>query len=324
MTNKEIYKKTLTFSIRRLLFDVLSIVLFAGVCAAGFFIADKATGKGYIGLIIGAVIGLIAVIIISRFISYALKAGQIAMMTRAITDGELPENVYAEGKRAVKERFATVAVFFAATRVIKGIFGQVGRGLTAAGNAIGGDTGGAVGSAISSAIQTIVAYLCDCCLGWVFYRKAQSAARATCEGAVLFFRHGKTFAKNAGRIFGMGLVSLLAIGGALTGVFYLVLSNFKGTFEVIASKIAEASAAGEGEQIPAFLSNPATLLIVCAALLALVLWAVIHSAFIRPFVLTGVLKNYITSGMNDVPDESSFSVLESKSKKFAKLRSELN
>ena len=52
--------------------------------------------------------------------------------------------------------------------------------------------------------QVVVAYLCDCCLGWVFYRKAQGAAKATCEGAVLFFRHGKTLARNLGRVFGMG------------------------------------------------------------------------------------------------------------------------
>ena len=207
MTNKEIYKKTLCFSLRKLLFDTLTVILLVALTVGGFVLLDKTTGKGLIGLAIGFIIGIIVIAIVTRFVSYALKAGQIAMMTKGITEGQLPDNVYQEGKKAVKERFATVAGFFALTSLIKGIFNQLGRGITALGNAIGGDTGGAVGSAISSAIQVIVAYLCDCCLGWVFYRKEQKTVKATLEGAVLFFKHGKTFAKNAGRIFGMGLAS---------------------------------------------------------------------------------------------------------------------
>ena len=53
--------------------------------------------------------GIVALILISRFISYALKAGQIAMMTRGVSEGELPDNVIKEGRRVVKERFATAA-----------------------------------------------------------------------------------------------------------------------------------------------------------------------------------------------------------------------
>ena len=36
MTNKEIYRKTLTFSLHRLLFDFLAIVLLSGLCIGGF------------------------------------------------------------------------------------------------------------------------------------------------------------------------------------------------------------------------------------------------------------------------------------------------
>ena len=47
-----------------------------------------------------------------------------------------------------------------------------------------------------------------------------------------------------------------------------------------------------------------------------------HSVFIKPFVLTGVLRNYIASGANDIPGESSFAELDSKSRKFRKLHAE--
>lgn len=322
MTNKEIYKKTLVFSVKRLLIDLIGVVLLAGMCFLGFFILDKTIDQGLIGLFIGLIVGIIILAIISHFISYSLKAGQIAMMTRGITDGALPENVYAEGKAIVKKRFATVAAYYAITNVIKGIFNQLGKGITAVGEMVGGDAGGTVGSAISSAIQVVVAYLCDCCLGWVFYREGTSAAKATCEGAVLFFKHGRTLAKNMGRIFGMGILSLLVIGGAFTGIFYLIFMLIPGAFTALSNEIVEVSDKFESAP-PEFLTNPTILMLVAAVVLGVIVWTIIHSTFIRPFILTGVLRNYIESGKNDIPSESSFSMLDKKSAKFAKLHKEL-
>ena len=314
LDNKTIYKRTLTFSMHRLLWDVLTLLLAAVLCAGGFIIADKAAGNGIIGLVIGAVVALIAAIILLRFVSFRYKAGQIAMMTKGITEGQLPEDVLAEGKQVVKERFLTVAAFFAATGVIKGIFNQIGRGITKAGESLGGDTGSAVGSAISTVLQTIVNYLCDCCLGWVFYRKGVGAMKATCEGAVIFFKHGKTFAKNMGRIFGIGLASLIPIGGVFGGIAYLIMSRFPGAFESLSQSLVKM--AEDGTEIPQWLTNPSTLMIACAALVGLLIWSMIHSVLIRPFVLVGVLRNYINSGMNDIPTEESFKLLDGKSKKF--------
>lgn len=314
LDNKTIYKRTLTFSIHRLLWDVLTLLLAAALCVGGFVIADKTAGKGIIGLVIGAVVALILAIILTRFISYRYKAGQIAMMTKGITEGELPEDVLGEGRQIVKERFVTVAAFFAATGVIKGIFNQIGRGITKAGESLGGDTGGAVGGAVSTVLQTIVNYLCDCCLGWVFYRKGVGAMKATCEGAVLFFKHGKTFAKNMGRVFGIGLATLIPIGGVFGGIAYLIMSRFPSAFDSLNQSLIKM--AEEGAKIPQWLVNPSTLMIVCAALVGLLFWSMIHSVFIRPFVLVGVLRNYINSGMNDIPSEESFKLLDGKSKKF--------
>ena len=321
MDNSAIYKKTLGFSLRRALWDLLVLLVLGGACTAGFFIAEKTTDKGLVGLGIGAVIGIIIMVIILRFVSYYLKAGQIAMMTRGIVEGELPDDVIAEGKKAVKERFTTVAVFYAATGVIKGIFNQLGRVITRVGESVGGDAGSTVGSAISTAIQVVVSYLCDCCLGWVFYRKEVKSARATCEGAVLFFRHGKTLARNLGRIFGIGLLSLIAIGGVFGGIAWLILSRFPATFENLAKEISEAAARGSSK-IPDFLTNPDTLVIAAAVLIGVIIWSIIHSVFIRPFVLTGVLRNYINSGIDDIPDEAAFAVLDGKSAKFKKLHAE--
>lgn len=322
MSNKEIYSRTLGFSVRRLLYDILAFAILGALAVAGFFIAKKTADVGLAGLAIGLVAGIVILVIMLRFVSYTYKAGQIAMMTRAVTTGSLPDDVIGEGKRVVKERFATVAVFFAATGVIKGIFQQLGKVITGVGKSVGGDTGESIASAIDTAIQVVVAYLCDCCLGWVFYRQGQSAAKATCEGAVLFFKHGKTLARNLGRVFGMGIASLLVIGGALSGVFYLIAVRFPAFFTMLAGEIAEIAASGEGD-IPAFLTNPETLTIAASVLAGVIVWNIIHGAFVRPFILTGVLNNYLKSGMEDIPTEESFALLDGKSAKFAKLHGQL-
>ena len=317
MDNKQIYKATLCFSIRRVLWDLLALVVWAGVMALGFFIAEKTADKGLVGLAIGGVIGLIVLIFFLRWLSYKYKAGQIAMMTKGITEGELPQDVMGEGQKIVKERFTTVAAFFAVTRVIKAIFNQLGRGISAAGRAIGGDAGGTAGDVVSSVIQVIVSYLCDCCLGWVFYRKDVKATKATCEGAVLFFKHGKTFFKNMGRVFGIGLATLVAIGGAFTGIFYLIASRFPVVFERIYQELVESST-----KMPEWLNSPTILMIASAVIGGIIVWAFFHSVFIRPFVLVGVLRNYIQSGVDDIPTEESFAVLDGKSEKFRKLHQE--
>ncbi len=72
-----------------------------------------------------------------------------------------------------------------------------------------------------------------------------------------------------------------------------------------------------------FLQDPQMLVIAAAALVGVVIWAILHSVFIRPFVLVGVLRNYMNSGISDIPTENSFAVLDGKSRKFRKLHAEL-
>ena len=99
MSNKEIYLKTLKFSLYRLLWDVLAFLVFGGLLTLGFVIGDKTGDHGIAGLLIAGIIGIAGLVVFLRFISYTYKAGQIAMMTKAVTEGSLPENVVAEGKK---------------------------------------------------------------------------------------------------------------------------------------------------------------------------------------------------------------------------------
>ena len=137
MDNMTVYKKTLGFSLRRLGWDILSLLILGALCVGGFVVADRGTDKGLIGLAIGLVIGIVILVVLLRWVSYKYKAGQIAMMTRGVTEGELPEDVIGEGKKVVSERFKTVAAFFAVTSIIKGIFNEIGRAITKVGESVG-------------------------------------------------------------------------------------------------------------------------------------------------------------------------------------------
>ena len=106
MNNKEIYQKTVGFSIRRLLWDLAAFLILAALAGAGYLLAEKLTNKGLVGLGIGLVAGIVALAIFLRYVSYTYKAGQIAMMTKAVAEDSLPEDVIGEGKRVVKECFA--------------------------------------------------------------------------------------------------------------------------------------------------------------------------------------------------------------------------
>ena len=319
MTNKQIYRKTLTFSLRKLFIDLIALVAVGAFATLGFVLMDKYNSEGLVGLLIGLIVGMIIIAIIMHFIGYTYKAGQIAMMTKGVTEGTLPDHVYREGKKAVKERFGTVAVFYLVTNAIRSIFNALARGINALGKAVGGERGGQVADAVNSAIQVVIGFLCDCCLGWVFYRKEVSAAKATCEGAVIFFKHGKTLIKNVGRIFGMGLLSLLLIGGALFGLGYFIFLQFPQTFELLAGEISQMDLSTDA-QIAQYLQDPKTLTIIAAAVIAVIIWSFIHSTFVRPFILVGVLRNFTAEGIKDIPTEESFSVLDGKSAKLAKLR----
>lgn len=195
------------------------------------------------------------------------------MMTRAITDGKSPDDIYGEGKIIVKERFLTVAAYYAVTNVIKGIFDEIGKIITKAGSAIGGDTGSTIGSTISSAINVVVGYLCNCCLGWVFF-----------------------------------------------GLFYLITIAFPEAFAALANEFAKLASEDESME---FLTNPNNLQLIVARIGGVIMWFVLHSTFVRPFILVGVLRNYIESGTKEKPTEKEFDELDSKSKKFAKLHQEV-
>ena len=322
MTNFQVYKKTLLFSVIDFFVGLFALAILAGSMTAGYFIANTSSDRALIGLVVGFVIGLVPVIAISYLVNNRIKAAQIAMMVKGIHEGDLPDHTFSEGFKEIKGRFGKITLFFFVTNIIKGIFNQLGRGITRFGNAVGGQVGGSIGSAVDSAIQTLVSYLCDCCLAWIIFRKEESVTKAGCEGAVIFFKHGKTLIRNVGRIFGMGFLSLILIGGAFFGAGYGICSLFPQAFESLAAEVSEI-AVRSGEEVPEFFQNPTTFMLFIVGIGALVLWGMVHAMAIRPFILVGVMRNFLEAGQKDMPTEQDFAELDKMSPKFAKLHNKI-
>ena len=270
MTNKEIYRRTLVFSVRAFILELIGVVLLAGLPVAGFFLTKNTETQGGIGLLIGLVIGIIVLAVIARFTAYQYKAAQVAMMTRGITENYLPDDIVAAGRQEVKERFVTVALYFMLTAGIRALFNKLSAAISGVGRAVGGDKGGTVGSVIGAVIQ------------------------------------------NMGRVFGIGALSFVPIVGGITAIFYFVFAPYSRFFAQLAENFRDS------EQ--AYLSDPKVLMIVCALVIGIIIWAIIHSTFIYPFVLVGVFRNYLDSGIRDIPAESSFDSIYGRSRKFDRLR----
>ena len=318
MSNFQVYKKTILFSIVSFLVDLLVLGAMVGLAALGFYLMDAKTDKALIGLFIGLAVGIVIAAVVKILITNRIKAAQIAMMTMGVTEGSLPENTFSAGFAEVKDRFASITLFFMVTGAIKGMFRQIGRAVNRVGTAIGGDTGNAVTSAIDSAIQTVISYLCDCCLGWVMYRKKEGVAKAACEGAVIFFKHGKTLIRNIGRIFGMGLLSLVIVGGGFFGIAYLISKNNPNLYNMLVEEIKEIGVRTESD-IPDFLLNPTYLMYIVSGIVGLIFFSLIHSLLVRPFILVGVLRNFMAAGLKEEISEKDFEALDNRSKRFAKL-----
>ena len=317
MGNGEIYRKTLRFSVMRLLVTILGIVIIVALPLATFLVTAgmdeiaciAATGAAFI-------IGIVIFALIIRYCGYLFTAAQVAMITEGVSKGELPDDVYAAGKQAVKRRFVTASVYFALWSITKAINNQITAGLNALGKVAdaGNNAGPAstVAGIVSAVVSVVLEYLNYCSLGWVFLNADQSPFKSTCDGAVVYFQNWKTLLKNAGKVIGITVVSLAVIGGAFFGLGYLVFGSIPALTSILADFDAAATF-DDGTAVP-----PGTSLIVLCVIVALLLWGGIHSAFVKPFILISVMRRYIEAGRANPPKVDLYGKLAGMSAGFRK------
>ena len=83
MKNREIYGKTLPFSLLRLLYSFLALIVAIALPVVGFLLTQSNDRLSVIVTGICAIIGVVLYGLVARYLGYLLKAGQIAMITGA-------------------------------------------------------------------------------------------------------------------------------------------------------------------------------------------------------------------------------------------------
>ena len=118
----------------------------------------------------------------------------------------------------------------------------------------------------------------------------------------------------------MGIASLVVIGGAFFGGFYWLVLQFNGPITAISQEIAQFTKDGDSDKWIRLMGDPTYLTIAISAILALIIWGIIHGTFVRPFILVGVMRNYMATAVENIPQESEFAILEKNSKKYRKYK----
>ena len=143
-----------------------------------------------------------------HYIGYLIKAGHVAVIAEAVTSGQIPDNQFEWGKAAVQSRFAASNVYFVVDRLVSGAVRQLQNGVGRVGNALDFIPGM---SQITSILQTFIGialgYVDECCLGYCFLKKEDSAFKASCDGVVIYFQNAKKLLKDA------ALTTVIVIGG---------------------------------------------------------------------------------------------------------------
>lgn len=314
MKNREIYAKTLRFSLLQILVDLLGLLIAIAIPAVAFLVTRGKEDVCVAATAICAVVGIVAGLLFAKYAGYLFKAGQIAMVTQAVATGQLPENVVEAGKQAVKSRFLTANVYFGLTSLISGINAQLTRGITGAtetlGKMTGNDNAGGVvegiGAAISIFISVVLEYISCCCLGWVFYNKDQNAFKSTCDGAVIYFQNGKVLMKNMGKVIGISLLCFVLIGGGLFAGLNAVIGDLPALFT------AEQLAQMEMDL------TPGDVRYILIGVLALIGWGILHAALVKPYLLVSVMRDYLNAAAKTPPAVDIYGKLCKLSGKFRK------
>lgn len=213
MNAGKIFKKTMPFVWLKLVLGlatvVVSAVLFAILVGIGALFGDVGIGITFL-----IWLGLIGVVrfFFHHYLGYLVKAGHIAVITEAVTTGQVPADQVAVGKKAVLERFGTSNVYFVIDKLVAGAVKQLQNALGKVGDLLGGVPGvDAVVGIGQMFIGISLGYIDECCLGYTFYKKEQNAYQSAADGVVIYAQNWKTLLKSAAKTTAMVILLVAAV-----------------------------------------------------------------------------------------------------------------
>ena len=278
MKPRQIYFKTMPFVWAKLLLGLataaISIVILAILAGIAWMFLG---GHVYIVLFpiwLGATI--LVSFILNHYLGYLVKAGHVAVITEAVVTGQVPDNQVAYGKQKVKERFGASNVYFVIDKLVSGAVRQLQKALE---KLVGGIMGSIPGVNVLVQIGKMfigiaLGYIDECCLGYTFYKKDQGAFKSAADGVVIYAQNWKKLLKDAAATTLIVLVLMIIIFLVACGFFggaYWLLTNVFYDMSETAMKVIGA----------------------VAFLLALIVVAVVKSAFIDSYMLVRMMVSYM-------------------------------
>lgn len=200
MKTKDIYLKTMKFVWLKLALGaaivLISIVLLALFMGIGVLFNNPTI------LVWMFIFWIAAVAMIYNFamhyVGYMIKAAHVAVISTAVTTGQIPDNMVDAGKEMVKKRFAEANVYFVMDRLISGAVKQLQNAVGKIDNVFGGIPGvSTVVSIVQIFIGIALGYVDECCLGYTFVKSEEGAFKAGCDGVVIYFQNAKHLLKDA-------------------------------------------------------------------------------------------------------------------------------
>ncbi len=240
MNAKKLYLGTMKFCLYKLLLGIatvlISAVLFAVIVGIFSLFGDGGTG---IGLIVWLCATGIVRFFLMHYAGYMVKAGHIAILATAMTEGRIPENQFETAKTMVKERFLTSNVYFAIDKLVGGAVKQLQRMVGKVGNLFGAVPGvDVVVKAGQLFIDISLGYVDECCLGYTFVHKEQGAFKSAADGVVIYAQNWKPLLKSAAKTTLVVILAIVLVTAAsfalIGGLFSLFNWNILAAFALAA------------------------------------------------------------------------------------------
>ena len=212
MKVSQIYTKTLKFVWLKLGLGLLEIVLSALLLVICLGLAALLNSTGAFGLLILVWLGGTAFLhsVITHYIGYLVKAGHVAIVAHIVSSGQLPENQFETAKQMVTERFATSNVYFVVDKLVSGAVHQLQNTLQSVDNLLGNIPGVSALLTIAKVFVGIaLGYVDECCLGYTFINREQSAFKSAADGVVIYFQNWKRLLKDAVKMTFLVIVTVI-------------------------------------------------------------------------------------------------------------------
>lgn len=264
MKTKDVYLKTMKFVWLKLALGGV-VLLFALITLFPFvWLGSRGSGSG---IIIALTVWIILVSsvygFLQHYVGYLIKAGHVAMVTTAVTTGSLPEDQFGAAKAMVAERFLTANVYFAVDRLVSGAVSQLQNGLQKIDDLLGKIPG--VSFLVSFAqmfVHIALNYVDECCLGYTFLHRDQSAFKSAADGVVIYFQNWKKLLRDAA-------VMAAVVMGISFLAWLLPFMIFSGIFAML------------------------NIHWIFAALLSIMVAIILKSAFVDSFLMVRMMVSYM-------------------------------